>query len=339
MLFRITIKASPTQVGNDMPRILTGIQSTGTPHLGNILGAILPAIELSKKEDANSFLFIADMHSLTQIKDAKTLRNNTYSTAATWLAFGLDIEKTVFYRQSDIPQVTELSWYLSCFFPYNRLTLATSFKDKSDRLEDVNSGLFTYPMLMAADILLYDAEIIPVGKDQLQHIEMTRDVASRFHTKMGETFVLPEGQIQESTKLVPGTDGAKMSKSKGNIINIFLAEKKLRKQIMSIETDSTPLEEPKDWSNCNCFALYKLLASNEELEIMKANYENGGYGYGHAKQALFELILSSFSHQRERYDFYMNNLSAIDTALAKGAEKAKIVANAVLDRVRLKVGY
>ena len=322
-----------------MARILTGIQSTGTPHLGNILGAILPAIEMSKDEANDSFLFIADMHSLTQIKDAETLRNNTYSTAATWLAFDLDIEKTVFYRQSDIAQVTELSWYLSCFFPYQRLTLAHSFKDKSDRLEDVNAGLFTYPMLMAADILLYDAEIIPVGKDQLQHIEMTRDVASRFHAKMGETFVLPEGKIQENTMLVPGTDGAKMSKSKGNIIDIFLPEKKLRKQIMSIETDSTPLEDPKDWSTCNCFAIYKLLASDAEIATMKANYENGNYGYGHAKQALYELVISTFETQRERYSFYMNNLEAVDDALAKGAAKAKLVANDVLKRVRSKVGY
>jgi tryptophanyl-tRNA synthetase len=322
-----------------MARILTGIQSTGTPHLGNILGALLPAIEMAKNDANNSFLFIADMHSLTQIKDAKTLKQNTYSTAAVWLAFGLDIEKTVFYRQSDVPQVTELSWYLSCFFPFQRLTLAHGFKDKSDRLEDVNSGLFTYPMLMAADILLYDAEIIPVGKDQLQHIEMTRDVASRFHAKMGETFVLPEGKIQENTMLIPGTDGEKMSKSKGNIINLFLDDKKLRKQIMSIETDSTPLENPKDWNTCNCFAIYKLLASDAQIEIMKANYENGGYGYGHAKQALFELIIETFATQRERYHYYMNNLNEIDDALAVGAEKARLVANDVLNRVREKVGY
>ena len=326
-------------MGNAMARILTGIQSTGTPHLGNILGALMPAIEMSKDEKNNSFLFIADMHSLTQIKDGATLRHNTYSTAATWLAFGLDIEKTVFYRQSDVPQVTELSWYLSCFFPFQRLTLAHSFKDKADRLEDVNSGLFTYPMLMAADILLYDAEIIPVGKDQEQHIEMTRDVASRFHAKMGETFVLPKAEIQKETMLIPGTDGAKMSKSKGNIINIFLPEKKLRKQIMSIETDSTPLEDLKDWATCNCFAIYSLLASDSEITTMKANYTNGNYGYGHAKQALFELILKTFETQRERYNFYMNNLNKIDEALAKGAEKAKLIAEAVLERVRGKVGY
>ncbi len=322
-----------------MARILTGIQSTGTPHLGNILGAIMPAIEMSKESNNESFLFIADLHSLTQIKDAETLRNNTYSVAATWLAFDLDIEKTVFYRQSDVPQVTELSWYLSCFFPYQRLTLAHSFKDKADRLEDVNAGLFTYPMLMAADILLYDANIVPVGKDQLQHLEMTRDVASRFHAKMGEVFVLPEAKIQEHVMIVPGTDGDKMSKSKDNTIDIFEDDKKLRKRIMSIQTDSTPLEEPKDWKSCNCFALYNLLANKDQTETMKTNYEKGGYGYGHAKQELFELITKKFAKQRERYNYYMNNLAEVDQALAIGAEKAKAVADEVLNRVRVKVGY
>ena len=322
-----------------MARILTGIQSTGTPHLGNILGAILPAIKLSENSDNESYLFIANLHTLTQIKNAEELRHNTYSVAATWLAFGLDIEKTVFYRQSDIPQVTELAWYLNCFFPFKRMQLAHGFKDKADRLEDVNSGLFMYPMLMAADILLYDAEIIPVGKDQLQHIEFTRDVASRFHAKMGEAFVLPEEKLQENTMLIPGTDGEKMSKSRDNYINIFLPEKQLRKKIMSIETDSTPLEEPKDWSTCNCFAIYSLLANEEQIATMKANYENGNYGYGHAKQALYELILTTFDAQRERYNYYMQNLDKIDEALAIGAEKAKKVADNVLARVREKVGY
>lgn len=322
-----------------MARILTGIQSTGTPHLGNILGAIIPAIKMAENPENDSYLFIANLHTLTQIKDANTLRSNTYSTAATWLAFGLDIEKTVFYRQSDIPQVTELSWYLSCFFPYQRLTLAHSFKDKADRLEDVNAGLFSYPMLMAADILLYDANIIPVGKDQLQHIEMTRDVASRFHAKVGEAFVLPQGKIQENTMLIPGTDGAKMSKSRNNTINIFLSDKKLRKQIMGIQTDSTALEDPKDWSTCNCFAIYSLLANETQIESMKANYEKGNYGYGHAKQALFELIVDKFAKQRERYNYYMDHLEEIDKALLLGAKKATQVANSVLKRVREKVGY
>ena len=323
-----------------MARILTGVQSTGTPHLGNLLGAIIPAIKMSEIEANESYLFIADMHSLTQIKDAETLRHNTYSVAATWLACGLNIDKVVFYRQSDIPETTELSWYLSCFFPYQRLTLAHGFKDKADRLEDVNAGLFTYPMLMAADILLYDAEIIPVGKDQLQHIEMTRDVASRFHAKMGgETFVLPQGKMLENGMLIPGTDGSKMSKSKDNLINIFQTDKKLRKQVMSIQTDSTPLEDPKDWSTCNCFAIYSLLATEEQIARMKTNYENGNYGYGHAKQALFELIVERFATERERFDYYMNNLEEVDKALAVGAAKAKQVAQNTLSRVRAKVGY
>ena len=322
-----------------MSRILTGIQSTGTPHLGNLLGAILPAIKMANNPKNESFLFIADLHSLTQIKDAKLIQDNTYSTAAAWLAFGLNLEKTVFYRQSDIPQVSELSWYLSCFFPYQRLTLAHSFKDKADRLEDVNSGLFTYPMLMAADILLYDANIVPVGKDQLQHLEMTRDVASRFHSKMGETFIMPDAKVQENTMLIPGTDGAKMSKSKNNIINIFLNDKKLRKQIMGIQTDSIPMEDSKDPDSCNVFTLFKLIASPNEIASMKANYEGGNYGYGHAKQALFELLIEKFSKERETYNYYMENLSEVDKALEIGAKKASFVANEVLARVRKKLGY
>ena len=284
-------------------------------------------------------LFIADLHSITQIKDGKTLRENTYSTAAAWLACGLDVNKVVFYRQSDVPQTAELSWYLSCFFPFQRLTLAHSFKDKADRLDDVNAGLFTYPMLMAADILLYDAEFVPVGKDQLQHLEITRDVASRFNHQMGETFVLPEAKIDESTMIIPGTDGQKMSKSRNNFINIFLDDKSLRKQIMSIETDSTPLEEPKNPDTCNCFTLYKLLASPVQIERMRANYEGGNYGYGHAKQELFELIVEKFATEREKYNYYINNLEEVDALLLKGAEKASKVANGVLQRVRTKLGY
>jgi len=322
-----------------MARILTGIQSTGVPHLGNILGAIAPAIKMAQDPKNESFLFIADMHSLTQIKNGDELRNNTYATAATWLAFGLDIDKTVFYRQSDVPQVTELAWYLSCFFPYQRLTLAHSFKDKADRLEDVNAGLFNYPMLMAADILLYDANIVPVGKDQLQHIEMTRDVASRFHAQLGETFVVPEGKVQEDTMYIPGTDGQKMSKSKGNLINIFQTDKKLRKQLMGIKTDSTPMEDPKNPDTDNVFALYKILASPEQIAEMRANYEGGNYGYGHAKQALLEVIQEKYNPARERFDYYMSHLDEIDNALEIGAEKAKNVASEVLNRVRTKLGY
>jgi len=322
-----------------MARILTGIQSTGTPHLGNILGAIIPAIKMAQDPKNDSFLFIADMHSLTQIKNGDTLRQNTYATAATWLAFGLDINKTVFYRQSDVPQVTELSWYLSCFFPYQRLTLAHSFKDKADRLEDVNAGLFAYPMLMAADILLYDADIVPVGKDQLQHLEMTRDVAARFHAQMGDVFVMPEAQVQKDTMYIPGTDGAKMSKSKGNLIDIFQTDKKLRKQIMGILTDSTPMEDPKNPDTDTIFALYKIVATEAQIAEMRSNYLNGNYGYGHAKQALYELILETFAEAREKFDYYMNHPSEIDDLLQFGAEKARKVADQVLQRVRNKLGY
>ncbi|MCL7761912.1 tryptophan--tRNA ligase [Polaribacter sp. Z014] len=322
-----------------MSRILTGVQSTGTPHLGNLLGAILPAIKMANSPGNESFIFIADMHSLTQIKDGEELRENTYSVAATWLACGLDINKTIFYRQSDIPQTTELTWYLSCFFPYQRLTLAHGFKDKADRLGDVNAGLFTYPMLMAADILLYDAEIVPVGKDQLQHLEMTRDVANRFNNIVGETLVPPQPGIQENTKLVPGIDGEKMSKSRNNLINIFLPDKKLRKQVMSIKTDSLGLEDPKNPDTDNVFALYKLLATEAQTATMRANYEGGNYGYGHAKQALYELIVEQFSPIRDRYNHYMENKHELDEALKIGAEKATVVANGVLKRVRAKIGY
>jgi len=322
-----------------MPRILTGIQSTGTPHLGNILGAIIPALKLAKEAENESFLFIADMHSLTQIKDSAQLKENTYATAATWLAFGLDTNKTVFYRQSDVPQVSELMWYLLCLYPFNRLSLAHSFKDKADRMDDVNGGLFTYPILMAADILLYDAKIVPVGKDQKQHLEMTRDVANRFNLKYGETFILPEEKIEEDTMLVPGTDGEKMSKSRGNYIDVLLPEKALRTQIMSIVSDSTPLEDPKDPSTCATFALYKLIANESETDQMRKNYLAGNYGYGHAKQALFELILTKFAVPREKFSALMADKSQIDTALRIGAEKAKLVADEVLNRVRTKVGY
>jgi tryptophanyl-tRNA synthetase len=324
-----------------MSKILTGIQSTGTPHLGNLLGAILPAIELSKNPANESFLFIADLHSITQIKNGDELRQNTYSTAAVWLACGLDVSKVLFYRQSDVPQTAELSWYLSCFFPFQRLTLAHSFKDKADRLEDVNAGLFTYPMLMAADILLYDANVVPVGKDQLQHLEITRDVASRFNHQMGETFVIPEAKVEKETMYIPGTDGQKMSKSRGNIINIFLEDKALRKQVMSIETDSTPLEAPKNPDTCNVFSLYKTLANQDQIAQMRIKYANANrdFGYGHAKQELFELLIANFKSEREKYNYYMNNLPEVDALLKQGAEKASVIADSVLQRVRTKLGF
>ncbi|MGB2398343.1 MAG: tryptophan--tRNA ligase [Flavobacteriaceae bacterium] len=322
-----------------MARILTGVQSTGTPHLGNLLGAVLPAIAMAEAPDNNAFLFIADLHSLTQIKDGKTLREHTFNTAAAWLACGLDTDKTVFYKQSDVSEVTELAWYLNCFYPYQRLTLAHSFKDKADRLQDVNAGLFSYPMLMAADILLYDADIVPVGKDQLQHLEMTRDVGARFNNQMGETFILPQAKIQKASQYVPGTDGEKMSKSKNNLINVFLPEKQLRKQIMGIKTDSTPLEEPKNPDRCTVFTLYSLLANDGQIAVLREQYLTGGMGYGHAKQALFELILDTFDSPRQKYNYYQDNPAEVTIALAKGAEKARKVAHEVLLRVRAKIGY
>lgn len=321
-----------------MARVLTGVQSTGTPHLGNILGAISPAIEMANSNNDASFIFIADLHALTQIKDAELLKKNTYEVAAAWLALGLDTEKAIFYRQSDIPQVTELTWYLLNFFQYQRLTLAHSFKDKQDYLADVNAGLFTYPILMAADILMYDAEIVPVGKDQLQHLEITRDVAERFNNQMGETFVLPQAKISEDVMLVPGTDGHKMSKSRNNFINIFLPKKQLKKQIMSIQTDSTPLEDPKNPDTDNVFALYQLIASAEQIEEMRQNYLNGNYGYGHAKTALFELILEKYSDARLKFDELMADTSILDKYLDEGAARAQTVGNEVLKRVREKLG-
>ena len=322
-----------------MARILTGIQSTGNPHLGNLLGAILPAIEMANQSKDDSFLFIADFHALTQIKDSTDIKTNTYATAAAWLACGLDPQKTVFYRQSDVPQVTELAWYLNCFFPYSRLSLAHSFKDKADRLEDVNAGLFTYPMLMAADILLYDAHQVPVGKDQLQHLEMTRDVANRFHAQFGETFVLPEAVLWESNNYVPGTDGGKMSKSKNNIIDVFLPEKQLRKQVMGIATDSTPLEEPKDPESCTVFSLFRMVAEESSIKQMRHQYESGGFGYGHAKQALLEAILDKFAPARIKFNNLMDKPKQMDQILQQGAIKAQTVANETLKRVRKSLGF
>jgi tryptophanyl-tRNA synthetase len=323
-----------------MARILTGIQSTGTPHLGNILGAIKPAIDLANDPLNDSFLFIADMHSLTQIKDGERLRNNTYAVAATWMACGLDTSRSVFYRQSDVPEVTELAWYLQCLFPYSRMTLAHSFKDKSERLEDVNAGLFSYPMLMAADILLYDAEKVPVGKDQMQHLEMTRNVASRFNHKFGETLVLPEVLTSELTMYVPGTNGGKMSKSQDNTINIFDDAATLKKVInKQLVTDATPLEDPKDPDSAVVYKLYKLVASESDAQEMAAALRAGGYGWGHAKKALVEALVDGFASERTRYNELISNREEIDVSLAQGAERARAVASEVLSRVRGKIGY
>ena len=322
-----------------MARVLTGIQSSGRQHLGNILGAILPAIEMSNDPKNEAYLFIADLHSLTTVKDAKQRKDNLIATAAAWLACGLNPNKVVFYAQSHLPECTELTWYLNCFTPYPMLANAHSFKDKSNNLSDVNAGLFDYPVLMASDILLYDADIVPVGKDQKQHLEITRDLASSFNHQYGDTFVLPESKISESVMTIPGTDGRKMSKSYGNVVDVFLPKKQLKKQIMGIQTDSTPLEDPKDPNTCNVFALYKLLATDEQAKQLAEKYRGGNFGYGHAKTALLELILEEYGSARERFDHYIENPEEVFSALKMGAEKARPVAQATLNRVRNKLGF
>lgn len=322
-----------------MARVLTGIQSSGRPHLGNILGAIMPAIELINQNQEESFIFIADLHSLISLKDGQLRKQNTLAVAAAWLAFGLDIKKTTFYRQSRRPEVTELTWYLNCFTPFPMLANAHSFKDKAERLADVNAGLFTYPVLMAADILLYSAKLVPVGKDQLQHLEMARDIASAFNHQVGEeVLVLPEPRISEAVKIIPGIDGQKMSKSYNNFIDIFLPEKELKKVVNSIVTDSTPLEEPKDPDTCNVFKLYSLMGTEEQIKTLRENYLGGNYGYGHAKKALFDLILDKFAKERIAFDSFMSNPTEIENNLAAGEEKAKAVAMELLNRVREKLG-
>lgn len=321
-----------------MPRILTGIQASGSPHMGNLLGAILPALALSQAEPSPSFFFIANLHALTSLKDAAAVRRNTQAVAAAWLACGLDVEKDVFYRQSEIPEVTELAWYLSCFTPYPMLANAHSFKDKQAQLADVNVGLFTYPVLMAADILLYEAELIPVGKDQQQHLEMTRDIAGAFNRQLGDTFRLPEAKISEEVMTIPGIDGRKMSKSYQNYIDIFLPERELRKVVMKIVTDSTPMEAPKDPDSCNVVALYRLVAEPDQIASMEQSYRAGNYGYGHAKQALYEALLQRFATQRARHAELMANPQVIEQALQLGEQKARAIAGAVLARVRTQMG-
>ena len=323
-----------------MKRILTGIQSSGKPHLGNILGAIQPAIELSRQADNECFYFIADFHSLTSIKDAEVRRENVRSVAAAWLACGFDTGSNYFYRQSRIPEVCELTWYLNCFMPFSRLSLAHSFKDKSDRLEDVNAGLFVYPVLMSADILMYDAEVVPVGKDQKQHLEITRELARRInHHYDRELFVIPEIQLDDKVMTVPGTDGQKMSKSYNNYIDVFKPKKQLKKDVMKIITDTKTLEEPKDPDTCNVFNMYKTVAAPDQIEEMAANYRAGNYGYGHAKTALFELLWTQFEAERERYQHYMDQPEEVEALLQAGEARARAAALPVLERVRETLGF
>lgn len=322
-----------------MARILTGIQSSGRPHLGNLLGAIMPGIKLSKDSENEALFFIADLHSLTTIKDPTIRMENTMATTAAWLACGLETEKNLLYRQSKIPEVCELTWYMNCFTPYPMLANTHSFKDKSSKLADVNAGLFIYPVLMACDIIMYDANYVPVGKDQQQHLEITRDIARSFNHTFGETFVIPEAIIDQRIMVVPGTDGQKMSKSYDNVVDIFLPDKQLRKQIMSIVTDSTPVESPKNPETCNVFKLYELLANTTQTEAMRGNYLGGNYGYGQAKEELFQLILEKFKSERELFGFYTENQGELIAKLEEGEKRAREIAHEVLHRVKQKIGY
>lgn len=317
-------------------RILTGIQASGRPHLGNILGAIKPAIQLSKNPANESFLFIADLHTLTSLKDGTQLRENTYAIAAAWLACGFDADKNFFYRQSKLAGYhTELMWYLNCFTPFPMLANAHSFKDKSEKLADVNAGLFTYPVLQAADIMLYDAHLVPVGKDQRQHLEMTRDLGGAFNRQYGEdTLILPEAKIDEAVMTIPGIDGQKMSKSLNNYIDIFLNEKDLLKSVKKVVTDATPLEDPKNPDTDNVFKLYSLVATPEEIEEMRQNYLAGGYGYGHAKNALHAVLVREFAEEREKFEYYMNHIEELEEKLQAGEAKAEVIAKATMERVR-----
>ena len=318
-----------------MARILTGIQATGRPHLGNLLGAIEPAVRLSARSENESFLFIADLHSLTTIKNPQTLEENTRAVALAWLASGLDTEKSVFYRQSRLaPFHTELTWYLNCLTPYPMLANAHSFKDKSEKLADVNAGLFTYPVLMTADIILYQADYVPVGKDQKQHLEMARDLADVFNRVYGEVFKIPEAVISEEVMTIPGIDGQKMSKSYNNYIDIFLPENELYKVIKKIVSDATPLEAPKNPDTDNTFKIFSLVGTPEQVEEMRKNYLAGGYGYGHAKKALYEAILARFAKHRQIYAHYLDNPEELDKQLKIGEEKAADIAAKTIMEVR-----
>jgi tryptophanyl-tRNA synthetase len=317
-------------------RILSGIQPSGTLHIGNYFGMMKPAIELQEKGDA--YLFIADYHSLTTLPDAQELRTRVLEVAVDFLACGIDTEKTVFFRQSDVHQVTELTWILNCFTPTGLLERCHSFKDKVSHGISPNNGLFSYPVLMASDILIYRSHLVPVGKDQKQHLEVTRDIAQRFNARYGDIFVIPEEQIRENVAVVPGVDGQKMSKTYGNTIELFGPEKALRKKVMSIVTDSKGLDDPKDPNACNVFALYRLFASPEQITEMEIQYCRGGFGYGHAKQALFDLFWSCFEPMRKKRTELLDNLDFVSDILRKGGEKAKATAEITMRDVRTAVG-
>lgn len=317
-------------------RLLTGVQPTGKLHWGNYFGAIRPALDLQEKHEA--FMFIANYHSLTSLHNPAELRQNTLDIALDLLACGLNPEKTVFYRQSDVPQVTELTWLLSVLTPMGLLERAHSFKDKVAKGMDASHGLFSYPVLMAADILSVNADVVPVGKDQKQHLEITRDLAAKFNLAFGETFTIPEPIIQEQVAVVPGTDGQKMSKSYNNTIPLFDTAKQIKKSVMSIVTDSKELEDPKDPETCNIFALYKLFGSAEQQATLAEKYRAGGYGYGHAKKELLEIGIEYFTPMREKRAALEQNLDYVEDVMVKGAEKASAAIDEVMKKARTAMG-
>ncbi len=316
-------------------RILSGIQPSGTIHIGNYFGMMKPAMELSRKGEA--FLFIADYHALTVLPEPAQLKERVKSVAVDFIACGLT-EETVFFKQSDIRSIPELTWILSCVTPMGLLERCHSYKDKLAHGMSPNHGLFAYPVLMASDILIYKSNIVPVGKDQKQHVEVARDIAQRFNNKYGEILTLPEPQIRDDVAVVPGTDGQKMSKSYGNTIELFGNEKELRKKFMGIITDSKSLEEPKDPEKCPVFSIYKLFASKEQAETMAENYRKGGYGYGHAKKELFDVFWEYFRPFRNRREELLKDMSYVDSFLKKGAEKANETAETTMKQIRESIG-
>ena len=317
-------------------RVLSGIQPSGKLHIGNFFGAMRQHLQLQAEH--NSFYFIADYHALTSHPTPDEIASHTLDVAMDYIALGLDTEKTVFWRQSDVPEVTELTWLLSCVTPMGLLQRCTSYKDKVAQGLSPNHGLFAYPVLQAADILIFNSNLVPVGADQKQHIEVTRDIAIRFNNTYGEVFTIPEEHIIESVAIVPGVDGRKMSKSYGNTIEIFEPEKRVKKKIMKIVTDSTPVEEPKDPDKCNVFALLKLVAPPEELADWENRYRKGGMGYGEVKKRLAELMIDYFKSYRDKRAELENNISYVKDILAKGAERAKAVASETLEKARQAVG-
>ncbi len=321
-----------------MSRVLTGIQSSGKPHLGNLLGAILPAVALANAQDEPAYLFIADLHALTTIRDPHLLRENTYAVAAAWIACGLDPERHVFFRQSDVPEVCELAWYLGCLTPYPMLANAHSFKEKADHLSEVSAGLFTYPVLMAADILLYQADLVPVGKDQKQHLEITRDLAGAFNRTYGEVFRLPEPVFQEAVMVLPGIDGRKMSKTYGNTLDVLGDLATLEKRVRRIVTDSTPADQPKDPDKCTIFQLFSAVAPPEAVADLRTRYQRGQIGYGEAKKWLFEALAARFANERARFQTLIQDTALLEKTLRLGAEKARTHAHQTLSEVRCRIG-